>query len=177
MKEKKLIASVILGVALVSLITALVAAFAEVLTFFIDWENVQGLYTHDDYNYIAGGLAVGGVFLGVAFVAVFFANKKNRFKTNLGLAVALISYCVVSLIVLRILIPSGDGYFESAALFANDYALFTSYMTTAITLMVSCALTIAAWLYLTLIKKKETPAKQELETEEKQEKQEKQEQN
>ncbi len=162
MKEKKMISCVILGGALVALITALVAAFAESLTLFIDAVNVQGIDTRDDYQYVAGGITIGGVLLGIVFVAVFFANKKKRILVNAILGGLVVAYSVISLVVLRLLIPL--DYYDMMS--AGAYALFTSYLTTAITIAVSTALTFAAWLYLTLVKKKETPAKLESETDE-----------
>lgn len=150
MKEKKMIASVILGVALVSLISALVAALAESLTLFIDVNNVQGASVNSDYANAVAGVTVGGVVLGIVFVAVFLANKNYRLAVNLSLSIAFVWYCVASMIVLRCIKPR---------MAAATYATFTSYVTTAITLMVSAALVLAAWLYLTLIKKKEEPAK------------------
>lgn len=159
MKEKKLIASVILGVALVSLITALVAAFAESLTLFIDIGIVNGLKISDDYQYVVGGLTIAGVLFGITFVTVFFANKKKRILANAILGGVVIAYSILSLVVLRVLIPT--NYYDE--IYPQEYSLFTSYMTTAITIAVSCALTFAAWLYLTLVKKKE-PAKTEPET-------------
>ena len=128
MKEKKMVACVVLGVSIVSLISLLVVAFAESLNLLINFE----------YYVDQGGVTLGGVLLGTAFLAVFFANKKYRFAVNLGLAVTVVVYCVVSLIVLEL-----ESHY-------ND-----SYLATAITLMVSCTLTFAAWLYLTLIKKNE----------------------
>ena len=148
MKEKKTVAAVVLGVALVSLITALVAGFAESLTLFIDY--------YSDFAKIVGALLLIGVFLGVAFVAVFLANKTNRFKINLGLAIAVVAYCVVTLIIARVL-PAADS------------SPFSAYLASAITLMVSTALVFAAWVYLTGIKQKEEPAEAEPKTEEDQE--------
>lgn len=154
MKEKKTVASVVLGVALVSLITALVAGFAESLTLFIDPEELNVTY-EEDYNYLIGGLTLGGVLLGIAFVAVFLANKKIRFAVNLSLAIAVVAYCVAAIIATRVTVPI-SGY--SGGLRAMEYALFTSYLTAAITLMASTALTFAAWAYLARLKKKEEPA-------------------
>ena len=130
MKEKKIVACVILGTALVSLISVLVAAFAQSFVSFIEYES---------YDY--GAVYLIGALLGIAFVAVFFANKNHRYAVNLGLAVAVVAYCVISLIAL-----SSDGYVGG------------SYLSTALTLMVSTALTFAAWYYLTLIKKNEETA-------------------
>lgn len=147
MKEKKIVACVVLGVALVSLITVLVAGFAE-STLKLDHDYVK--------QKIVGGVMLGAVVLGIAFVSVFFANKKHRFAVNLGLAIVLIAYCVASLI--------GVRFTE-----LGEYSLFTAYLTTTLTLMVSTALTFAAWLYLTLVKKKEESAKTEPESDTKKE--------
>ena len=136
MKEKKMVACVVLGVSLVSLITVLVAAFAQSIEWFVNYENNK-----------YGGVTLGAVLLGIVFVAVFFANKKHRFAVNLGLAIAVVAYCVVSLI----------------ALGCGRRSVDDGYLASALTLMVSCALTFAAWLYLTVIKKKEegVPAEEE----------------
>lgn len=147
MKEKKMIASVILGVALVSLITALVAALAESLTLFIDESANENINV--DYRNEMGGVTLGAVVLGIVFVSVFFANKKYRFAVNLSLTLALVAYAVLSLIVLRCVRPKLNVW---------NYSLFVSYLSAAISLAVSTALTFAAWLYLTLVKKKEEPA-------------------
>lgn len=163
MKEKKTVASVVLGVALVSLITALVAGFAESLTLLIDSGELNLTY-EEDYNYLIGGLTLGGVLLGIAFVAVFLANKKFRFAVNLGLAIAVVAYCLVAIIATRFTVPF-SGYYGGWN--TTQYTLFTSYLTTEITLMVSAALTFAAWAYLARLKKKEEPAKAEPAPEEK----------
>lgn len=155
MKEKKTVASVVLGVALVSLITALVAGFAESLTLFIDPEELNVTY-EEDYNYLIGGLTLGGALLGIAFVAVFLANQKNRFAVNLGLAIAVVAYCLVAIFATRFTVPFAE---YRGGLSTREYTLYSSYLTTAITLMVSTALIFAAWAYLARLKKKEEPAK------------------
>lgn len=159
MKEKKTVASVVLGVALVSLITALVAGFAESLTLLIDSGELDITY-EEDYNYLIGGLTLGGVLLGIAFVAVFLANKKNRFAVNLGLAIAVVAYCLVAIIATRVTVPTvkHNIYNIYYILRTTEYTLYSSYLTTAITLMASTALTFAAWAYLARLKKKEEPA-------------------
>ena len=133
MKEKKIIACVVLGVSLVSLITVLVAGFAQS----IDWFDY---YENNKY----GGVTLGAVLLGIAFTVAFCVNKKYKFAVNLGLASAVVAYCVISLIA-----------FGSGRRHVDD-----SYLAAALTLMVSTALTFGAWLYLTLIKKKEESSEQ-----------------
>lgn len=133
MKEKKTVACVILGVSIVSLISLLVGAFAE---------SIVDLSSSYESDKVVGGLTLVAFLLGTAFITVFFANKKYRFAVNLGLLIAVVAYCVISLIALRI-------KYE----FVRDV-----YLTMALTLMVSAALTFASWLYLTLIKKKEEAA-------------------
>lgn len=155
MKEKKLIASVILGVALVSLITAIVAGLAEGIPLLADMGNLHEY--KEDYNFLTGGLTLGGVALGAAFVIVFFVNKKHRFSVNLALAVAVVLYCLVTIIVLRIVVPAT----RRDVPYLEEYVLFTAYLTTAVTFIVSTALAFAAWLYLTLVKKKEEAKKPE----------------
>ena len=136
MKEKKTVACVVLGVSLVSLITILVAGFAQSIELFVNYENNK-----------YGGVTLGAVLLGIAFTVAFCVNKKYRFAVNLGLAIAVVAYCVVSLI----------------AFGCDRWGVDDSYLATALTLMVSTALTFAAWLYLTVIKKKEEPAEKSAE--------------
>ena len=142
MKEKKMVACVVLGVSLVSLITFLIAAFAESLV------DLSGDYVK--HVKIAGGVTLGGVLLGIAFVTAFFVNKKKCFAVNLGLAITVVAYCVITIIALS---------FDY-----RDYGIFSSYLTSALTLAVSTALTFVAWYYLTLIKQKEASEKTEQET-------------
>lgn len=146
MKEKKTVACVILGVSIVSLISLLVGAFASSL------KDLSGNYS--DSVKIVGGLTLVAFLFGTAFITAFFVNKKKRFAVNLGLLIAVIAYGVISLIALRI----KESYVGDV------------YLTTALTLMVSAALTFASWLYLTVIKKKETAAPAEEPTEQTSEK-------
>ena len=146
MKEKKTVACVILGVSIVSLISLFVGAFASSL------KDLSGNYS--DSVKIVGGLTLVAFLFGTAFITAFFVNKKKRLAVNLGLLIAVIAYGVISLIALRI----KESYVEDV------------YLTTALTLMVSAALTFASWLYLTVIKKKETVAPAEEPTEQTSEK-------
>ena len=136
MKEKKTVACVVLGVSLVSLITVIVAAFAQSIDLLAD--------EHAEY----GGVTLGAFLLGTAFTVVFCVNKKHRFAVNLSLAIAAVAYCVISLIAFAVSDVIEYGY----------SSVDSGYLATALTLIVSTALTFGAWLCLTLIKKKEESA-------------------
>ncbi|MDE7159182.1 MAG: hypothetical protein K2N74_06385, partial [Clostridiales bacterium] len=73
-----------------------------------------------------------------------------RLAVNLSLAITIILYCVASMAALRGIKPK---------MAAATYAVFTSYVSTAVTLLISTALALAAWLYLTIVKKKKEAAK------------------
>ena len=138
MKEKKTVACVVLGVSLVSLITVLVAAFAQS----IDW-------LADEY-YEYGAVTFGAFLLGTAFTVVFCVNKKHGFAVNLSLAIAVVAYCVISLIAFAVDHVMDYGY----------SGVDSGYLASALTLIVSTALTFAAWLYLKVIKQKEEGAEE-----------------
>lgn len=155
-KDKRIVASVILGVALVSLITALVVAFANSLMMFIDVNHVQASNAHYDYNFIVGGVTLGTFAIGVVLVAVFFASKKKRFAVNLALLIVFVADCIVSIIMLRIHVPFYSK--KANIVLSSDYSLFSTYLTVALTLIVSAVLTFLSWLYLTNAKKREAQA-------------------
>lgn len=137
MNEKKLVASVVLGIALVSLITALVVALFDSFVLFIDFSN--------SYGYIIGAFMLVAVALGVAFLTVFFTKKEKRVKLNFIMAIVFVSYCFVTIIVSRLLLLE----------LPYSHERYTSYLAAAITLAVSTALVFSSWYYLTFIKKKE----------------------
>lgn len=85
MKEKKTIACVVLGVAFVSLISVLVAAFANSLVMFIDGNRISGVSVSDKYAIITGSITLGAVVLGIAFAVLFFVNIKRRFAVSAAL--------------------------------------------------------------------------------------------
>ena len=142
MKEKKMIACVVLGVSIVSLITVLVAAFAESVDLLAD-ERLE-----------YGGVTLGAFLIGTAFTVVFCVNKKHSFAVNLGLGIATVAYGVISLIAFAVASVINYGY----------SSVHDSYLATALTLIVSTALTFGAWLYLNVLKKKEESAPAETET-------------
>lgn len=154
MKEKKIVASVVLGITLVSLITALVVALFDSFVLFIDSGFLYSQYhsysetvlsQYKNYCYIIGAFMLLAVMLGVAFLGIFFTNKEKCVKRNGIVAGVFVGYCFVTIIISRVLLLEYHYVFEQ----------FTSYLAAAITLGVSAALVFASWYYLTLIKKKE----------------------
>lgn len=153
MKEKKTIACVVLGVAFVSLISVLVAAFANSLVMFIDGNRIRGVSVFDKYAIMTGSITLGAVVLGIAFVVLFFVNIKRRFAVNLSLLVVIAVYIIATAVVLRTQVGrNGDGELST-----NAYSAFTSYLTSAITIAVSAALMFCSRLYLLKTNQSEPP--------------------
>lgn len=149
MKEKKLIVSVVLGVSFVSLVTAIIAGIAESLMILIDMVGVSGVLNVEYANY-SGAFTLTNVLVGAALVVIFLVNRKYRFGVNLGLAIGTVAWYILSVILMRVLIPYVRG-----KMVESTYPIFASFLTVAITLIVCTALMFVAWFYLMYLKKKE----------------------
>ena len=151
MKEKKIVLSVILGVSLVALITALIAAFADSLSLLLDAKIINNTTYRDEYVDIIGGMEMGAVALGIAFVAVFLCNRKKRNLANFILALLVVLYFVASTVAAREVVPIANKVLISA----GNYPLFAAYLNTMITVAVPAVLVFISSLLLGKAKKTE----------------------
>ena len=160
MKEKKIVLSVVLGVSLVALITALVAGLADSLSLLIDG---LGGYSQKNVGYVIAigvlELCLSG--LGIAFVALkiraMVKPSNGTFIAETVLAAVIGGFFVITLIVLRVTQPTNS----QNELFAQYYALFTAYLGAAITVTVSALLAYLSSLFLNRLAKKDEEAKPE----------------
>lgn len=164
MKEKKIVLSVIVGVSLVALIIALVAGLADSLSLLIDGKHISDIdYSKKDYGYVdaVGVLELCAIALGMAFVTIKICSEakpsKSLFVAETVLAALLTVYLIVTAIVLRMTQPLTAG----DLMYAKYYTLFTSYLTTAITVTVSALLAYFSSLFLSRAKKEREEIKQD----------------
>lgn len=146
MAEKKTIIAVILGVSFISLVAALVAGFFDSISLLSDFTYLYGEWD-ERYDIAIGVFELIESIFGIAFVAVFLLLKKNRKKAVIIASVAFVAFIIVSLIVLKVILPEYENdygkWYEK-----SFYALFTGYMTTAITVMVSSVLLVVSYILL-----------------------------
>ncbi|MDE6677171.1 MAG: hypothetical protein K2K12_05625 [Clostridia bacterium] len=163
MKEKKIVLSVILGVSLVALIIALVSGLADSISLMIDGGKIKSLYYEDEkYHCLVGGLEIGLISLGIAFVAVLiFVKGKGKKISTIILAELLTCYFIITTAVLRKVMPIDE--FREHSIFAEEYALFVAYLSSAITITVSAILACVSSLLLGRAKKAEEAKQNEQE--------------
>ncbi|MDE6618869.1 MAG: hypothetical protein K2K13_07625 [Clostridiales bacterium] len=136
MPEKKTVLAVMLGVSFVSLVVALIAGFVDSLMLFTDF-NIN----YSPIAFIAlSELAV--IMLGIALVLIFLLLKNNRKKALTYTCIALVALAILSLIVIRVIISDYVSYASTI------YALYTSYVATAITVTVSSILLVVSYMFL-----------------------------
>ncbi|MDE5563030.1 MAG: hypothetical protein K2J01_05740 [Clostridiales bacterium] len=135
MPEKKTVLAVMLGVSFVSLVVALIAGFVDSLMLLTDF-NI-----YSPIAFIAlSELAV--IMLGIALVLIFLLLKNNRKKALTYTCIALVALAILSLIVIRVIISDYVSYASTI------YALYTSYVATAITVTASSILLVVSYMFL-----------------------------
>lgn len=133
-KDKRIVLLVIFGVALVSLVTALIACFVNGLTVVCDIDRLVQ-HVHSFYYIVSAVLLALGV-LSLVYVCIKLFVRKTSIP-SLVLACAVVCYVIASTLALRYSVPTyGSGYFMS-----EDYSLFqTTYVAVAVTLAISAAI-------------------------------------
>lgn len=138
MPEKKTVIAVVLGASFVSLVAALIAGLANGLMLLTDFHE---LYDFDfRYDIIVALVELAVILFGIVLVALFLLLKKNRTKTLIYTCIAYVISIVVTVIVLKATLPEDFG--------PTMYSLYTSYVTTAITVMVSAILFVVSYCLL-----------------------------
>ena len=147
MPEKKTVLAVILGVSFVSLVAALIAGLADGISILTDFTK---LYGKGDFRYDIGValLELAVIVLGIVLVAMFLLCKKNRKKVLICTCIALFVLSVVSIIILKAIMPTYDTSYVKGHYYTDYYALFTGFMATAITVMVSSVLMTISYMLL-----------------------------
>ena len=152
MKEKKTVLSVIIGITIVSLFTAIVAGVADGLSVLIDGDDIYQLGAHYHYEIGIGVLELVTVAFGVAFLSVFlFAKGKNRRNGMIVLISVMSLYSVITLIIMKIIIPR----FNDGVMYNTDYAMFSGYMSMLLTFVVSSVLACVSSILLDKLKEAE----------------------
>lgn len=139
MNEKKTVLAVILGVSFVSLVAALIAGFIDGLMILTDFHEYYGIM-EQRYDVAVAALELVVIMLGIALVLMFLLLKNNRKKALIYTCISLVALAILSLIILRAMIPDN---FRSTI-----YGLYTSYVTTSITVTVSSVLLVVSYIYL-----------------------------
>ena len=123
------------------------------------------IYYEADIRYDIGValLELAVIVLGIVLVAMFLLRENNRKKVLKNLCIALVALVIVSIIVLKVILSVigygglGDGF----------YTLFTGFMATAITVMVSSVLMIISYMLLLRQQNAEPANSAQTETEQK----------
>lgn len=144
MKEKKMVLTVILGVSLVALITTLVSTFIEGLSLLTDLQNIYDLGYNKKLMNTLGGMEIGAVALGIAFVAVFLFNRKKRSLVNLILTILVVLYFVATTIAAKAVLPRYKDYILSA----THYSYFVTYLSAMIAITIPAVLVFVSSLIL-----------------------------
>ena len=131
-KDKKTVCLVVLGVSLVSLISAIISGFVVGIMDLID--ELQSIIAYGESGYILLSVAyLLQVALSAAFAAIFFFNKKRRNTVNIALAASIAGLFVIFTIAMGV-----TDYFS------NAYNSTMSYVSFSLTLIVSSALTVVS---------------------------------
>ncbi|MDE7464145.1 MAG: zinc ribbon domain-containing protein [Clostridiales bacterium] len=157
MTKKETVVSVILGVAIVSLITSVIAVAVDSFAMLIDYNGVSGKSGYA-YPYVIGGLELFFAIMVVSFSAISLALKgKTRDILIIVLGIVTLLFFMISIIVLRLNVDSeyynGEHYIST-----KDYTLFSSYLTLSVTLTISVIATVVSYFILTRSKAAQAPA-------------------
>ncbi len=151
MNVKKTVLSVILGVAAVSLATAVIVVLIDGFTMLVDY---KGLSPSKDYayNYVIGALEIVFAFMALIFAVVIPVLRRRGFVPAIVFAGVSALYFMVTVIILRTNVDSspyslGD-YIYIDRLDTQDYTLFTSYMTNTLTITISAIISSVAYALL-----------------------------
>lgn len=168
MCEKKTVLSVVLGVAIVALISSIVAAAIDGFTLLFDYKvlfrGVTGTYGtyYRTVSVLEIVSAVIAIAFAVALVVVSILAKNKRGKLILiivttAVAIVAIAYFVITVIVLRSIIPASKTY--GSVVKALNYTMFTAYLANVASLTVSLVLSAVALLLLACLKSKRNAEK------------------
>ncbi|MCH5163168.1 MAG: hypothetical protein J1G38_06740 [Clostridiales bacterium] len=150
MVKKETICNVVLGVALVSLVSAVIGALIESMTLLIDYNDVNR-FDEYLYPYAIGAVEMGLALAAIGFTAAIVAAKKKRNKLTIVAAVVILLYFIASVIVFRINVET----YARGRIDSRDYSLFLSYVTTSVSLAISAVLAAGAYIMLAWNKKQD----------------------
>lgn len=160
MCEKKTVLSVILGVAIVALISSIVVVTIDGFTLLFDYnvlfKDVKGTYHNTVSILELVAVAISVVFaIAITVVSIFAKNKRIKLVfliINVSAAIVTVVYFVITVIVLRNIIPAKAYY--GIAVYSLNYSMFTAYLTNVASLTVSLVLSAVSILLLTRLKAK-----------------------
>lgn len=153
MAEKKTVLAVILGVSIVSLVSALVACLITGVTM-LDYEKMYNVNAEiADYSYTAGVLLITALAIGIVFIALFVGIKKHRILVSIISASVVVLYFIITAIILKRTLHI-YGYRVISGYNSTEYTMFTTYLTSVATLAVSVLLVTVSWILLDRSSKK-----------------------
>lgn len=138
-KEKRTLLIVILGVALVSLIVALISGVISGLLYFVNGEMLD--YTSTEHLEIIFGLfLLAGMSLGVTHLA-FYLKKRNYLNiVVLSLSIAQIVYFLITTLVLYIWMGADNEW----DFYPTDFSMFETYVAAMLSILIPSILIMIA---------------------------------
>lgn len=156
MNVKKTVLSVILGVALVSFITAAIALLVSMFQTLIDYASAN--HIDSDYQYIVGVMQIFLFLIALGFTLGIIFAKKKRKKLSIIFSAVSAGFLLSSTVALRICIEGYTSYSNDYFLNQYEYNLFTTYLTGALSLVISVVIATVAYIMLLRIAAKEGAA-------------------
>lgn len=165
-KDRRIVLLVLLGVALVSLITAAVACFVNSLAVLCDFGLMKDLPEDTWYYYMIAYVLLPLGILAVAYFCVKLFVRKT-FIPSLVLALAVVCYVIVSIIALRnapIFKVYSNGEVVERFFDTNEYTFFqTTYVAVSVSVAVAAAVAETSSLLVLRMDRKKAKVEDQLE--------------
>ncbi|MCH5163169.1 MAG: zinc ribbon domain-containing protein [Clostridiales bacterium] len=134
MTKKETVYAVILGVALVSLASAVMSAIVAAFILLIDFGDLIGSSDYL-YNYAIGVVELMFALVAIGLTVAIILGKKVRILLSVISAAVAVLYFIISVVILRENVGVYNGYVST-----GDYQLYGEYVTAATALMISAVL-------------------------------------
>ncbi len=161
MSKKEVVLSVILGVALVSVVSTAIALIIDAFSLIVDYDAVYIFNSKYKYQYAIGVLELVAVAITIGLAVAICIVKGKRSLLSVILACVMTMFCIVSIIILRLNVDgeynSSYGYYK---LNKTDYTLFLAYVTSVISLAVSVLVSVVSYMMLSHNKKQQQAVEQ-----------------